>query len=456
MVFSSLIFIFGFLPPCILLVWASRKNNILQNIILTCASLFFYSWGEPKHVWLFVITVSLNWIMTLVAKRAKKDTLQRIIGSITILIDLAILFWFKYAGWIGNGLGCSIGSLVLPIGISFYTFQAISYVADVTLLNKYPAEKNPINVSLYIAFFPQLIAGPIVRYEEMRDQINRRTLSIDLFEEGAFRFAYGFCKKVLLADTMGIIANKAFNAGDNLTCTFAWLGAIAYSFQIFMDFSGYSDMAIGLGAIFGFRIPENFKCPYMARSIRDFWRRWHITLSIWFRDYVYIPLGGNRNGKLRMVINIAVVWLLTGLWHGANITFVIWGGAYGTFVLMEKLLGIEKQLEKATTKGRLAYRFFTLLTILILWVFFRADNIGVAMNYLRQMFSFGLEQFDETLLYITELKWAFLGSFVLSVIPFERINSKRTIAWPVIFLLFLVSVSYLVKGTFSPFLYFNF
>ena len=332
MVFSSLIFIYAFLPICWILAIATCRWTKVQNILLLILSILFYAWGEPKYIWLFVLTVIVNWLSVLMSATIHQVTLRKAIGIVIIAIDVAILFWFKYAGWIGEAFGINIGSTVLPIGISFYTFQAISYVADVTLLNKYEAEKNPVSVGLYIAFFPQLIAGPIVRYKDMREQIRARRMTIESFESGCFRFALGFCKKVLLADSMAVIANKAFTDGAELTCLFAWLGAIAYTLQIFMDFSGYSDMAIGLGSMFGFRIPENFNTPYKASTIRDFWRKWHITLSIWFRDYVYIPLGG----KSRAVFNIAIVWLLTGLWHGANITFVFWGMSYGLLVIAEK------------------------------------------------------------------------------------------------------------------------
>ena len=456
MVFSSLAFIFGFLPPCIIIGVLLRNHLKAQNLMLLFASLVFYAWGEPKRVMLFITTVLVNWLLVILATKTDRNLGRKIIGILAITTDIAILFWFKYAGWLGKGVGLSIGSTSLPVGISFYTFQAISYVADVTLLNKYEEERNPINVGLHIAFFPQLIAGPIVRYEDMRDQIRKRQITIDGFESGCFRFIFGFCKKVLLADTIALIADKAFSAGADLTMGFAWLGAVAYAFQILMDFSAYSDMAIGLGAMFGFKIPENFNCPYKANSIRDFWHRWHITLSIWFRDYVYIPLGGNRKGNKRTTINIAIVWLLTGIWHGANLTFVIWGAVYGALVLMEKHLDIDKHLCEINLIKRLLYRLFTLLAILLLWVLFRAETIGDAMAYMSHMFSTDIAGIGEIVLYISELKWSLLGCTVLSIVPYDKIYSKRTAIWPLMLLLFLISVSYLVKGTFSPFLYFNF
>ena len=365
MVFSGLEFIFIFFPFVVTMGVMVHKWTNIQNIVLLLLSLLFYAWGEPKYIWLFVITILLNWAMVLVGSvlcknvfcgknksvnNARRDV-KGTVGIITIVIDLLILIWFKYAGWIGEMLNITVGSAGLPIGISFYTFQAISYVADVCLLNKNEAERNPVNVGLYIAFFPQLIAGPIVRYEDMKEQIRERKMTFDAFEAGCFRFILGFCKKVLLADSMAVIANKAWSGDLENSFSFAWLGAIAYTLQIFMDFSGYSDMAIGLGSMFGFRIPENFNNPYKATSIRDFWRRWHITLSIWFRDYVYIPLGGNRKGAVRTVINIAIVWLLTGFWHGANWTFVLWGVFYGILVLSEKTLDVEAKIKNGGGVG---------------------------------------------------------------------------------------------------------
>lgn len=351
MVFSSLIFVFGFLPPLLILSFLFHRWVNVQNIILLFASLLFYTWGEPEHIWLFVSIIFLNWLLAFIAGQNKNLLVRRIIGITVIAFDVLIFFWFKYVRWIGSMFGCSIGSNVLPIGMSFYMFQAISYIADVTLLDKYKAEKNPINVGFYIAFFPQLIAGPIVRYEEIKDQIRSRRMTIDLFEEGSFRFILGFCKKVLLADSMAVIVNKAFLPETELTSSFAWLGAVAFTFQIFMDFSGYSDMAIGLGAMFGFKIPENFNSPYKAWSIRDFWRRWHITLSVWFRDYVYIPLGGNRKERWKTTFNITVVWLLTGFWHGANFTFVLWGIIYGCLTLLEKALNIDEKRKEIFRGG---------------------------------------------------------------------------------------------------------
>lgn len=455
MVFSSLEFVFCFLPVVLLAVVLVRKTQF-QNWLLLCASLVFYSWGEPKYVFLFAATILLNWALVWLADSRTNSRVRKIIGVLAICLDAGILFWFKYAHWIGSMVGFSIASSVLPVGISFYTFQAISYVADVTLMNKYRAERNPAHVGLYISFFPQLIAGPIVRYEEMSEQIKSRRMTMNSFEEGSFRFIIGFCKKVLLADSMGVIVNRAFGSVSALASFFAWLGAVAYAFQIYFDFSGYSDMAIGLGKMFGFNIPENFRDPYHAKSIRDFWRRWHITLSIWFRDYVYIPLGGNRKSGARTVFNIAVVWLLTGFWHGANYTFVLWGVIYGCFVLFEKTVSMDRILSQRGALFRGAYRIITLLIIILQWVIFRANGIRQAGEYIVSMFSFGADDLDIALLYLNEYKWAFITSLAVCFIPLEKLNEKRVFTWPLILVFFICGISYLVKGTYSPFLYFHF
>lgn len=466
MVFSSLIFIFGFFPMTLIGGFLSRNNIRLQNAFLLIASIVFYSWGEPKYILLLLITVIVNWALVLFASRNKRKV-KRSIGAAVIAMDLAILFWFKYSAWFFGGVGrlsgldISIPQIALPIGISFYTFQAISYVADVTLFGKYKAERDPVKVSLYIAFFPQLIAGPIVRYEDMRAMIRQRNMSMQEFSDGSLRFIYGFCKKILLADSMAVIVSKAFQdlSTGSLMTSFAWLGAISYMFQIYLDFSAYSDMAIGLGHMFGFTIRENFNKPYRAASIRDFWRRWHISLSIWFRDYVYIPLGGNRRGLSRTVLNMAVVWILTGIWHGANLTFIVWGVVYGSLVILEKLISIEDWLKKHKIVAGI-YRIMTLFAIMLLWIVFRAESIAQAGNYISTMFNIGnlTLGMPTVYLYIAEYKWALLLCIIISFVSSSetKILQRKNVAWPVLLILFFVSVSYLVKGSFSPFLYFNF
>lgn len=458
MVFSSLQFVFLFLPAILVIIVLSRKHIYVQNLALVLASLLFYSFGDLNYTPLLISTILINWLIPRAFGTLKRKY-AKIAGVTVILVDVGALFWFKYSRWVFGLLGSDVGSGELPIGISFFTFQAISYVADVMLMDKYKAEKNLLNVGLYISFFPQLIAGPIVRYDEMSEQIKNRMITMEGIEYGSFRFIWGFCKKILLADSMGIIVSKAFSTGTELSISFAWLGAVAYTFQIYMDFSGYSDMALGLGSIFGFRIPENFNNPYRASCIRDFWRRWHMTLSVWFRDYVYIPLGGNKNGRHRTVLNILIVWMLTGLWHGANYTFMIWGLLYGILVLLEKLLQIDKAIDNMDIIMKTLYRAFSLLLIIVLWVIFRADNIQVACDYLRCMFlnNNGLQYSIElTLLYIFEFKYALLCCLIICIIPIESLKERRVYLWPGLLVFFIVSIAYLIKGSYSPFLYFNF
>jgi len=469
MVFSSLIFVFGLFPVCIIVGFFTRNKVKLQNIFLLLISFVFYSWGEPKYIYLFLFTIISNWTLVYLSSFAKKKWIKKFIGIAAISVDILILFWFKYSGWIFAelnklfGLSLHVPATILPIGISFYTFQAISYVADVTLMGKYPAVKDPVKVGLYIAFFPQLIAGPIVRYEDLATKLESRRMSWEEFSQGTLRFLYGFCKKILLADSVAVITDKAFILleANELSMCFAWLGAIAFTLQIFLDFSAYSDMAIGLGHMFGFTIRENFNLPYKAKTVRDFWRRWHMSLSFWFRDYVYIPLGGNRIGQRRAYFNLAVVWLLTGMWHGANWTFIIWGSIYGLLVILERYFGLETWLEEGSRFKASAYRLFTMLAVVLLWVVFRAENIWQALRYIACMFS--MENFSTglalTILYLSEYKWALVLGLLISIHPELSQEKKKlvnNIGWPALMILFIVSVSYLVKGTFSPFLYFNF
>lgn len=462
MVFSSLEFVFIFLPIAFigdrLLSWNIKARNVFLFLI----SVAFYAWGEPKLVILFLSTIFVNYVSAIFLERVGNW-----IGTVAIIIDVGILFLFKYYDWICNGLNDVGGFQIpllqtgLPIGISFYTFQAISYVADV-MEGKVKAQRNPVNIGLYIAFFPQLIAGPIVRYTDMEKQIISRKTDFKGFSNGTIRFLTGFSKKVLLADSMGIVVDKAFLllSEGKLGMPFAWLGAMCYTFQIFLDFSAYSDMAIGLGEMFGFKIPENFNKPYTAVSIRDFWRRWHISLSVWFRDYVYIPLGGNRGTSLRTYLNIAIVWFLTGLWHGANKTFLMWGGAYGILVMAEKSFRVEDKLKGGLISK--CYRALTMFCVIILWVIFRAENIWTAFAYIGQMISFkdisvGWHGF---VMYFFEMKLELAAcvafSFVVLTENIEHSSIHKRIRAVIVFAAFFISISYLVKGNYSPFLYFNF
>lgn len=332
MLFSSVVFIYLFLPIVLFGYYiVFKKSRKLQNIFLLISSLFFYAWGEAVFVIVMISSIMINWLLGYLVNKYKSDNKKcRLIIAVTVVLNLSVMFIFKYLMFTVQSINSAFGSsffvpnIILPIGISFFTFQAMSYVFDVHKGHG-EAQRNPINVGLYVAFFPQLIAGPIVRYETIAQQINDRKETLDDFSKGFCRFVVGFSKKVLLANTMALIADTAFDMPSNeLTVAMSWLGAFAYAFQIFFDFSGYSDMAIGLGHMFGFSFLENFNYPYISKSISEFWRRWHISLGTWFRDYVYFPLGGSRTKtKSRLIFNLFVVWFLTGVWHGANWTFIV-------------------------------------------------------------------------------------------------------------------------------------
>ena len=349
MLFSSSTFLFAFLPIVIFIYYVFLRNHRnLQNIFLLIASLIFYAWGEVAFVFVMMLSIIANYFFGLFVSRAKNTNKKKLPLVLSIVFNLSILFVFKYLVFtLTNinalfGANLAIPNIALPIGISFFTFQAMSYVIDVYRGEE--AQKSILNVGLYISFFPQLIAGPIVRYKTVAYQILHRKESFDDFSSGVCRFIIGMGKKVLLANSLAVVADAAFD-GDiaNTSASFAWLGAIAYTMQIFFDFSGYSDMAIGLGKMFGFKFLENFDYPYISGSITEFWRRWHISLGSWFRDYVYFPLGGSRvKSKGRLIFNLFVVWLLTGIWHGANWTFIIWGLMYFVLLVIEKLTGMHK------------------------------------------------------------------------------------------------------------------
>ncbi len=470
MVFSSIAFIFGYLPVVLSGSFVLRKKVWAWNIFLFFMSLCFYAYGEPRYILLLLFIIFLNWGSGLVLNKFIRY--RKLLLFVTVFTDVMILFYAKYYLWIIEGLYRKVGielplygkKIRLPIGISFFTFQAISYVVDV-YYGKAKPQKAFEKIGLYISLFPQLIAGPIVRYTDIEKQMEKRVISVVDLSEGLERFFMGMSKKVLLADNMAIIADKAFLMckEESLGMPFAWLGALAYTFQIFFDFSGYSDMAIGLGRMLGFTFSENFSYPYRAASIKDFWRKWHISLSSWFRDYVYIPLGGNRKGRVRTCINLFVVWMLTGLWHGANLTFLVWGGIYAICILAENLFQIEERIRS------LNYRVLTILhagisffIIILLWVIFRAENISQAIHYIRIMFDAGQigESLPQTVLYLSEYK---IELAVCAFLSFIKIPGKVTDSGAyyigkmlILWVFFLMSISYLVKGSYSPFIYFNF
>lgn len=471
MLFSSSIFLFVFLPLVIFGYYVLfRKSRFLQNLFLLAASLLFYAWGEPKFVLVMMLSIVANWFFGLMVHRYKghKVKIRAILVAATVF-NLGIMFIFKYLMFTLNnvnglfGLGINVPFIALPIGISFFTFQAFSYVLDV---NRGVGEmqKNPVYVGLYISFFPQLIAGPIVRYQTIAAEIKNRKETLDDFTSGVKRFIIGFVKKILLANTMAVVADSAFDSETPISVAFSWLGLFAYAFQIYFDFSGYSDMAIGMGKMFGFHFLENFDYPYSSKSVTEFWRRWHISLGTWFRDYVYFPLGGSRvNSKIRLVFNLFVVWFLTGVWHGANWTFILWGLMYFALITAEKLTGFEKK----TQKLGLLRNIYLLFCVLMGWVLFRSADLAAALGYFRQLFgTAGNALVDGPFYALLSQYWVFLAGAALFSFPVAKALGKKVdtktkklpaAVYAVCLLaLMLIAVSYVVKGSYNPFIYFNF
>lgn len=470
MIFSSEVFLFVFLPVNLIVYYLFlRRHRLLQNIFLLITSLLFYAWGEPKNILILCLIIMFNWAMGLFVDRLRgnKKAVRLILLS-TAVVDIGTLAVYKYTAFVLSNLNrfsffnFNIPNIVLPIGISFFTFQAISYVIDIYRQNG-TVQKNPLNVGLYIAFFPQLIAGPIVRYETIAEQLLHRRESFELFSKGVFRFIQGMGKKVLIADTLYLLADAAFSlteSGEFLASTLmAWLGAAAYTFQIYFDFSGYSDMAIGLGSMFGFTFDENFNYPYISSSISEFWRRWHISLQTWFRDYVYFPLGGSRvKSRLRLLFNIFVVWFLTGVWHGANWTFILWGLMYFVLIALEKFTGFEKKL------GFFSH-IYTMLFVMLGWVLFRADSVSSAFCYIKAMFGINAGGLWDSgaLAYLKQNAVYFAAAILFSCPLFSYLDSRlrSNRYWNILYTVFMIgvlflSLTYIFNNSFSPFLYFNF
>lgn len=465
MIFSSTTFLFLFLP-IVLIAYYNPVIKSLQfkNAVLIVSSIFFYAWGEPIYVLLMLGSIIVNWLLGLLVDKNRDNKKGKAALAASIIVNIGVLFVFKYLTFVLKNINALLHTdintlnITLPIGISFFTFQAMSYVIDVYRRNG-EVQKNPCNVALYISFFPQLIAGPIVRYQTIAEQIKNRNENFDSFSNGAYRFIIGFVKKVLIANNVAIIADGIFD-GEVGSVSSAWLGALAYTLQILFDFSGYSEMAIGLGKMFGFEFLENFDYPYISKSVSEFWRRWHISLGTWFRDYVYFPLGGSRvNKKSRLVFNLFVVWTLTGIWHGANWTFLVWGLFYFVILTLEKLTEFPQKL------GFFSH-VYTMLLVIIGWVIFRAKDIASAWLYLKNMFGFGsLPLYDDTTaFYLSNYKF-FLILGLICCFPIIRTLKKRmnkekplfTIVFGIILIvLFLISVTYTIKGTYNPFIYFNF
>lgn len=473
MLFSSTFFLYIFLPIVLIIYYGMSKKQESRNLILLISSLIFYAWGEPKFVLVMLVSIAANYYFGILVDKARHTSKVKLYLTIMVVFNLTIMGIFKYLGFIVEtlndiiNLSISVPQIALPIGISFFTFQSISYVIDV-YRGHGKVLKNPLDVGLYVAFFPQLIAGPIVRYETIANEIHGRKETEKDFAEGIVRFIIGLSKKVLLSNQFALIADKAYalEGANSLTVGLAWLGAISYMLQIYFDFSGYSDMAIGLGRMFGFHFNENFNYPYIAKSVSDFWRRWHISLGTWFRDYVYIPLGGSRVGKAKLFRNIFVVWLLTGVWHGANWTFIAWGIYFGILLMIEKFTGLDKWLARSKVVGHV----YTLFLVLISWVLFRANSLEHALDYMKYMFGMGDMSItsDLTHLYLSEnILVLVIGIF--AALPFSKWVKRwyqmenetvqtvsKVLGMIALALLFFTSVSYLVKGTYNPFIYFNF
>lgn len=472
MVFSSITFLFLFLPVVLLLSLAVK--SAFRNYILLIASIIFYITGEKGYVIIMILSVLMNHLFAkIIGLNRSKDNKTRIVFIVAVASNLLLLCIFKYLNFIVRNINTAISSfdvvinmpyIHLPVGISFFTFQAMSYVIDV-YRGEVQVQKKFSNTMLYISLFPQLIAGPIVRYIDIEKQLAGRIMTPALVEEGILRFVTGLGKKVLIANNMALVADGVFNSEiGNLSTPYAWLGIIAYTLQIYFDFSGYSDMAIGLGKIFGFHFLENFNYPYIAKSIKEFWRRWHISLSTWFRDYLYIPLGGNRKGVYRTYINLIIVFFLTGLWHGAEWTFILWGLYHGAFLILERI-GFDKYIE-----GFKIGNIYTLCVVMIGWVIFRSPDIKYAAGFIKLLFSFSFSDriSYEAMRYIdTEfLMFLFTGMlFSMPVIPYIYNRIKRTdisytrrrliLYFNSLSVLFLCIV-YLSKGSYNPFIYFRF
>lgn len=442
MVFSSGIFMFLFLPGLLVMYYALRGRAV-RNYILLAASLLFYAWGEPIFIFIMLASIFANWALSLIMS---KSTRPKLWLTLAIILDVLLLGVFKYAGFITENLGMTRINIALPIGISFFTFQMMSYVFDVYYGNS-QAQKNPLYVALYISFFPQLIAGPIVRYNQIAEEITERDENFDMFSAGVRRFIYGLGKKILLANFVAQVADNVFGYLINPSISMAWFGALAYTLQIYFDFSGYSDMAIGLGLMFGFHFEENFNYPYTASSVADFWHRWHISLSTWFRDYVYIPLGGNRVNHSRWVLNLFAVWLLTGIWHGANWTFILWGLLYFALLLFERETGVKLG------------HVLTMLCVILAWVIFRCETVGKGFGFIASMFGLkGNALYDSGFIEYVKGTWVVMIFALIGVFPavgnFLRGRKWIESAWLCIVL--VISVLEIVGSTYNPFIYFNF
>ena len=469
MVFSSLTFMFVFLPIVLILYYIVPKK--FKNLFILISGLIFYAWGEPVYVLIMIVSTLIDYTAGLLIYRFDKSkTIKRICLIVSLLMNLGLLGVFKYSGFIMQNIDIIFGTslydpnhaLPLPIGISFFTFQSMSYTIDM-YMGKIKVQKNPISFAAFVTLFPQIVAGPIVRYDDIAKELDDRTVNLDCIYEGILKFITGVGKKVLIANNIGMLwtSVKGMETSE-LSVLTAWLGILAFTLQIYFDFSGYSDMAIGLGKMMGFNFPQNFNYPYQSKSISEFWRRWHITMGAWFKSYVYFPLGGSRKGKGRTVFNLAVVWLLTGIWHGASWNFILWGVLYGLVIIIEKLF-LGKILERIPDFFSWLY---TIVLVILGWVLFDTADIPTALGYMGAMFGGGGTLVDNTAMYylINYGVMFVIGAFACTDI-FSRaaeglkekmpllVNYSTPIAKTAIMVL---STAYLADATYNPFLYFNF
>ena len=458
MIFSSILFIFRFLPIALILYYITPQKY--KNLILTLLSLVFYSWGEGKYFLIMIASIIIDYTAGRLIYRYKNEIKKKtIVLCISLVFNLGILFFFKYFNFfidnINNIFNLAIKGvkITLPLGISFYTFQTMSYSIDV-YRGKIVPEKNIINFAAFVTLFPQLIAGPIVKYTDINKEISRRVITKDNVEVGIEKFILGLGRKVLIANNIGMLWTEVEGIGfENISTPLAWLGIISFGLQIYFDFSGYSLMAIGLGKMLGFNFPENFNYPYISRSISEFWRRWHITLGSWFKEYVYIPLGGNRKGKVRVTFNLFIVWALTGLWHGASYNFLLWGLFFFLLISIEKL-----GLINFLNKHRVFSHIYTIVLLLIGWTLFAITDFNGICEYLSKLFLYsnGEEWIYYLRNYGVSLIIAIIFSLPLVSMFYKKIDNFKWIKTIILMGIFIISVAYLVDATYNPFLYFRF
>ena len=458
MVFSSILFIFRFLPIAMGIYFLTPKK--LKNLSLLILSLIFYSWGEPRYFLLMIASIFVDYFISInIEKNNKNKKIKILLLAISIIFNVGILFFFKYINFfienINSIFNMSLNNvkITLPLGISFYTFQTMSYTIDV-FLGKVKAEKNIINFGAFVCLFPQLIAGPIVKYIDISKELKNRDINLDEIQEGIRLFILGLGSKILIANNIGSLWNEVETMGfNNISTILAWMGIIAFSLQIYFDFNGYSLMAIGLGKILGFNFPNNFNYPYESRSITEFWRRWHITLGQWFKQYVYIPLGGNRLGRARTYFNLFIVWFLTGLWHGASYNFILWGLYFFILICIKK-----NGLLNLLNKHKLISHIYTIFFILVGWVLFAVIDLNQIINFLKKMFIFNAG--NEWIYYLRNYIITYTIAIIFSTSFLKKIYNKfvknNIIDTIILITIFLLSIAYLVDSSYNPFLYFRF